>query len=1061
MPGAQLSAPFAADPVGGAGGASKAWGFPVTPQAERVENAEGLLDAYAAHGGRCGRNLGFDIDGVVYKVDRLDWQERLGFVSRSPRWAIARKFPAEQARTVLEAIDIQVGRTGAVTPVARLQPVTVGGVVVDNATLHNADEIARKDVRVGDTVIVQRAGDVIPQIVERGAGRAAGRRRALRLSRPTARARCTRRWPARPPPAGAETVVRRCTGEFACPVPAHRAPEATSSPAAPSTSRAWARSSCTAFFDEGLITEPADIFRLARNDAALAALRERDGYGETSVAQPRGRHRGAADASRSTASSMAWASATSARPPPWSWRAAMATPTAFLAAMDKVADRDPEAMAELDALDQIGEAVIEAAAAYFAEDHNRRIVQDLVDQLDIQDAERAEDRHAGRRQDRGLHRRPGTHDPRRGQGPGRAAGRQGVVLGVEEDRHRRRRPGRRLEAEDGGRTGPAGADRGRVAGADRVSQARRVAFALAVLGVALPRAAEAAVCKIDLIADLKVTMQGTTPLVRAKINGGEVSLVADSGASYSALTEGTVAQFKLSSKMGNPLAYTTGIGGRQSISLTTVKTFTIADQPLSDIPFTISDNEMGAGVAGLMGQNILSIADTDYDLASGSIRLMRPMGCGDRPFLVWDASRPTSIIPLAATDGPFKRTAADAFVNGKKIRIAFDTGAATSILSLDAARRVGVDPTGPGVTPAGVERGIGRKMIESWIAPVASFKIGDEEVRNTRLRIAAMSLPDIDMLLGADFFLSHRVYVANSQHQIYFTYDGGPVFNLAGAPVVAAAPAGDKSAGVSSGEAAAAEPTDAEGFSRRGAALAGRRQFAPAIADLTRATTMAPTEGRYFTQRATIYLANGQVFLAMGDLNQALKLKPDDTEALVVRARLRIAGHEMAAALPDLAEADRLLPKEADVRLQMGALYDRADDGAAAIDQYTLWIKAHPDDNRMAQALNGRCWSRALWNIDADKAVADCDGAVRRDRKIAAYYDSRGLAHLRQGENDQAIADYDEALTLQPKLAWSLYGRGVAKTRKGLTADGQADIVAAAALLPALPAEAKAHGLDR
>ncbi|PZQ60927.1 MAG: DNA ligase (NAD(+)) LigA [Phenylobacterium zucineum] len=255
----------------------KAWGFQTTEDSQRVENAEGLLAAYAHMEARRPR-LPFDIDGVVYKVDRLDWQQRLGFITRTPRWAIARKFPAQRARTILEAIDIQVGRTGAITPVARLHPVTVGGVVVENATLHNADEIARKDIRVGDTVILQRAGDVIPQIVavvpeERPAD-------SQPFAFPThcpcpLHTELVRETTA----AGAETVVRRCSGEFACPFQklAHLRHFVSR--------RAFdieglGEKQLTLFNEQGWLNSPADIFRLREHRDEILGLER---FGETSV----------------------------------------------------------------------------------------------------------------------------------------------------------------------------------------------------------------------------------------------------------------------------------------------------------------------------------------------------------------------------------------------------------------------------------------------------------------------------------------------------------------------------------------------------------------------------------------------------------------------------------------------------------------------------------------------------------------------------------------------------------------------------------------------------------
>ena len=376
----ETSAPFAQTQEE-ALAALKAWGFRVNPLSHRVEGAGGLIAAYEALKARRGA-LDYEIDGVVYKVDRLDWQGRLGSVGRIPRWATAHKFPPEQATTILEGIDIQVGRTGAQTPVARLKPVFVGGATVANVTLHNADEIARKSLRIGDTVVVQRAGDVIPQVAgvvetaPRGAepyvfpDHCACPLKTLLVREMTA--------------AGAETVVRRCTGELACPYQRAQHLQHFVSRKAFDI-EGLGEKQLLAFYDEGLVKEPADIFRLARDEAALTTLREREGYGETSIANLK-----TAIETRRTISLERFILALGIRHLGETTAVTIArgygTASAFLQAMDRVAVGDLEAREELDAMDQVGEAVIDAAAAYFGEDHNHRLVANLVEQLVIEDA---------------------------------------------------------------------------------------------------------------------------------------------------------------------------------------------------------------------------------------------------------------------------------------------------------------------------------------------------------------------------------------------------------------------------------------------------------------------------------------------------------------------------------------------------------------------------------------------------------------------------------------------------------------------------------------------------
>ncbi len=357
-------------------------GFKTNPLTRMCRSVEELLAFHREIELQRG-SLDYDIDGVVYKVDRLDWQARLGFVSRSPRWAIAHKFPAEKATTVIRDIEIQVGRTGALTPVAKLEPVTVGGVVVQNATLHNADEIARLDVRVGDTVQIQRAGDVIPQVL----GVVTEKRpRGAKAYEFPKKCPCPLHTDVvREVIAGGEEGARaHCTGEFACPYQALGHLEHFVSRRAFDID-GLGEKQIALFYEKGWVKEPADIFTLEKKHRT--DLLAEEGFGDVSV-----RNLFNAIEARREIALERFIYALGIRHVGETTAVALARGygswDAFHDTCLRLAKGDDDARQEMDALDQIGDTVIDSLRDYFAEAHNRRRIERLAAQVRIADAEK-------------------------------------------------------------------------------------------------------------------------------------------------------------------------------------------------------------------------------------------------------------------------------------------------------------------------------------------------------------------------------------------------------------------------------------------------------------------------------------------------------------------------------------------------------------------------------------------------------------------------------------------------------------------------------------------------
>jgi tetratricopeptide (TPR) repeat protein/predicted aspartyl protease len=564
----------------------------------------------------------------------------------------------------------------------------------------------------------------------------------------------------------------------------------------------------------------------------------------------------------------------------------------------------------------------------------------------------------------------------------------------------------------------------------------------------------AADCKLQAILNMPITMAGTQPLVTVKLNGTEAHLVMDTGSTFSIVSPETAKRAGLLIGPAPPNLIIEGVGGSARPDLTSVKEFGIGTQTLKRVALLVYGDRLSNGsIDGILGQNFLRLGDIEIDLANGVARLFKTTGCDHANLAYWSDASKVSELDIRPTDEHLAMVIGKAQVNGSDIGVMIDSGAYLSALSLHAAERAGITPQSSGVTPGGIRYGVGSAMRDSWIAPFKSFKLDAEEVQNTHLRIADMGLlpPGVDMLLGADFLLSHHIFISYRLDKLFFTYNGGPVFDLSGPR---SAPAGASTAAGSSQPTApaTAAAANAADIDRRAGASLARGDLSAAIADFASAIEADPENAGYRLHRGEARARAGDLPAALADADEALRLQPGFTDALMFRARLRLHANQLEAAKADFAAAEASAPTRYELPLAEADLYAGAGRYPLALELLNRWIAAHPQDERHYDAMNERCLVRGMLGIELDAALADCNTVRRHVSTNSLVLFNRGIVQLRRKQYDKAISDFNDALQLQPRLARALYARGLARMAQGERA-GSADLQAALALEPKVAQE--------
>jgi len=571
----------------------------------------------------------------------------------------------------------------------------------------------------------------------------------------------------------------------------------------------------------------------------------------------------------------------------------------------------------------------------------------------------------------------------------------------------------------------------------------------ALAASATPARADA--CKVGMVADLPVTMRGMRASVPVKVNGRDTEFWLDSGAWFSIMAKARADELGLQTEPAPQGLYGIGIGGTHRVEVVRIKDFGIVGQSLHNLEFLVGGSDTGNA---LIGRNILAIADTEFDLAHGSVKLFQAKGCDKLGMAYWAAGKPWLTAKMANTT-MLHNFGVKVAINGVEIAAVIDSGAPTSLLSQRAAERAGIALDGPGVQPINGIGGFGHKLLKGWAVPVASVAIGEEQVLRTRLDVIEGTISGIDgpdMLLGADFLLAHRVYFARSQEKVYFTYNGGKPFHAGGSGGPDAAPAATAApvalpAGTVRLEASdtSAEPKTADEFARRAAARLAAGQFEPALADYDAAIALTPDSPALYRDRAQAHARAGQPERARADFDKAIALAPNDPDLLRMRALHRLRENDAAGAMADADAAAHVShPAALESRL-IAEIYNQLGHAEKAAPLYDAMIAAHREDSHLPELYNGRCWSRGLAGLMLAAALDDCNRALKARPGKPGFLDSRGLVRFRMGDYAGALADYDAAIAAAPGLGWSHYMRGLTRIALGQVEAGKAERDAALA----------------